>query len=104
MTTRSGDVVPRPLGTTLHGEAPNEVLHRDYLFMGPGIEDKKYNLVLRDDLSSYVWLCETDSCTSESAEDLLGTWIGAFGCPTWLVTDRGSHFCNELLSLLTDEL
>ena len=25
--TRSGDVVPRPLGETVHGTAPNEVVH-----------------------------------------------------------------------------
>ena len=29
--THSGDVVPRPLGNTVHGTAPNEVVHFDYL-------------------------------------------------------------------------
>ena len=32
--TRSGDVIPRPLGRTLHGTAPNEVVHFDYLHVG----------------------------------------------------------------------
>ena len=32
--TRSGDVVPRLLGETFHGTAPNEVLHFDYLYVG----------------------------------------------------------------------
>ena len=32
--TRSGDVVPRPLGETVHGTAPNEVVHFDYLYVG----------------------------------------------------------------------
>ena len=32
--TRSGDVVPRPLGETVHGTAPNEVVHFDYLHVG----------------------------------------------------------------------
>ena len=31
--TRSGDV-PRPLGETVHGTAPNEVVHFDYLYVG----------------------------------------------------------------------
>ena len=32
--TRSGDVVPRPLGETVHGTAPNEAVHFDYLYVG----------------------------------------------------------------------
>ena len=32
--TRSGDVVPRPPGETVHGTAPNEVVHFDYLHVG----------------------------------------------------------------------
>ena len=32
--THSGDVVPRPLGETVHGTAPNEVVHFDYLHVG----------------------------------------------------------------------
>ena len=32
--TRSGDVVPRPLGEMVHGTAPNEVVHFDYLYVG----------------------------------------------------------------------
>ena len=30
----SGDVVPRPLGETVHGTAPNEEVHFDYLHVG----------------------------------------------------------------------
>ena len=32
--TRSGDVVPRPFGETVHGTAPNEVVHFDYMYVG----------------------------------------------------------------------
>ena len=32
--TRSGEVVPRPLGKTVHGTAPNEVVHFDYVYVG----------------------------------------------------------------------
>ena len=38
---RSGDSVPRPLATALHGERPNEVLYVDFLYMGPGMDSKK---------------------------------------------------------------
>ena len=34
--TRSGDVVPRPLGETVHGTAPNEVAH--FLLLACGRE------------------------------------------------------------------
>ncbi len=104
LTTRRGDTVPRPLRSAIHGTHPNEILHMDYLYMGPGVDDKKYLLVLRDDLSSYVWLWSAGSCTSEHAEDALSNWIGAFGCPVWLISDRGSHFHNELIKSLTEEL
>ena len=58
--TRSGEVVPRPLGETVHGTAPNEVVHFDYLHEGesgpqasqglPEDGDFRYILVIMDDL------------------------------------------------------
>ena len=32
--TRSGDVAARQLGETVHGTAPNEAVHFDYLYVG----------------------------------------------------------------------
>ncbi|CAM9790553.1 unnamed protein product, partial [Sphacelaria rigidula] len=32
--SRAGDVVPRPLGETVHGTTPNEVVHFDFLHVG----------------------------------------------------------------------
>ena len=62
--TRSGDVVPRPLGETVHGTAPNEVVHFDYLYVGesgpqasqgsPEDGGFRYILVIMDDLSNFV--------------------------------------------------
>ena len=104
ITTRTGSVIPRPFGTALHADRPNEVLHMDYLYMGPGFDGKKYILILRDDLSTYVWLWATDACTSEHAADAIANWVGAFGSPKWLVTDQGSHFQNKLINALTEEL
>ena len=62
--TRSGDVFPRPLGETVHGTAPNEVVHVDYLHVGESgpqashglAEDGgfRYILVIMDDLSNSV--------------------------------------------------
>lgn len=92
LITRTEEVVPRPLGTPLHGSRPNEVVHVDYLYMGIGIEDLKYILLVRDDLSSFVWLNSTTSATAEFAADVLSKWVSMFGSMSWLVTDQGSHF------------
>lgn len=102
--TRTGEVVPRPLGHALHGDRPNEVLHMDYLYMGASTGQQEYLLVIRDDLSSYVWLWPTESATSEAAADALTTWIAVFGTMDWIVSDQGSHFKNRLIKELTEEL
>ena len=39
--TRSGELIPRPLGTALYGERPNEVLHMDFLYIEPCTDGKK---------------------------------------------------------------
>ena len=61
--TRSGDVVPRPLGETVRGTAPNGVVHFDYLYVGEsgpqasqGLSEDgfRYMLVIMDDLSNFV--------------------------------------------------
>ena len=101
--TRSGGLIPRPIATALHGQKPNEVLHMDFLYMGPGINNRKYILVLRDDLSSYVWLWPAEKAESEEAAAALTNWIGAFGMVTWVVSDQGSHFKNKLIHELTAE-
>ena len=49
LVTRSGQIIPRPLGSAIHGSRPNEVLHMDYLYMGAGRDGMVYNLILRDD-------------------------------------------------------
>lgn len=103
IVTRSGKVVPRPLGSALHGSTPNEVVHMDYLYMGAGREDKRYVLVIRDDLSSYIWLWPTAACTGEAAAEALCAWLGSFGSMRWVVSDQGSHFRNKLMEGLTQE-
>jgi len=102
--TRTGKVVPRPLGHAIHGARPNEVVHMDFLYMGQGQDGKKYVLILRDDLSSYIWLWPTEDTTAASAAEELCVWIGVFGAMVWLVSDQGSHFKNALINSLTQEI
>lgn len=96
IVTRAGEVIPRPLGTQLHGQRPNEVVHVDYLFMGEGVDDLKYVLLIRDELSSFVWLCATATATGEFAAEMLSKWVAMFSTMVWLITDQGSHFHNAL--------
>lgn len=103
IASRAGEKIPRPLAHALHGTRPNEVVHCDFLYMGDSSAGKKYILVLRDDLSSYVWLWPAEAATSECAVDALAMWISSFGSMEWLVSDQGSHFKNELLTGLCQE-
>lgn len=71
--------------------------------MGPSTTLEKYILLICDDFSSYVWLYDTTSATSSAAADALFLWIGTFEIMTWLVTDQGSHFLNDLSHYLTEK-
>ena len=72
--SRSGDVIPRPLGETVHGTAPNEVVHFDHLHVGEsgslssqGLSEAggfRYILVIMDDRSNYVCLEPVEVCTA----------------------------------------
>ena len=74
--TRSGDVVPRPLGETVHGTAPTEVVHFDYLHVGEsgpqasqGLPEDggfRYILVIMDNLSNLVSMEPEEVCTAEA--------------------------------------
>lgn len=41
IVTRTGELVPRPLGHSLHGDSTNYVFHMEFLFMGAGNEVTK---------------------------------------------------------------
>ena len=94
--------VPRPLALTLHGTRPNEVLHFDFLYQGPGTGGVKYVLALTDDLSSYKWLCLTERADAEATEQEISRWIRTSTAMEFWVSDQGSHFKNELIKCLAD--
>lgn len=100
LIAKSGLKIPRPISLTLHGTKPNEVLHFDFLFMGPGLSGLKYVLVLSDDLSSYLWLCPTEAADAEAAAHEIARWIRTFTAMLFWVSDQGSHFKNEVIKLL----
>ena len=112
--TRSGDVVPRPLGETVLGTVPNEVGHFDYLYVGEsgpqasqGLSEDggfRYILVIMDDLSIFVSMEHVEVCTAEATAASLSTWCKALGVPRVWVSDTATHFKNAILTSLREAL
>jgi hypothetical protein len=99
------DKVPRPLGTQLHATKPNEILHFDFLYIKFSRNGKyQYLLLLKDDLSGYLWLvpCRTDDAAA--TVDALMRWFAVFGVLLLWISDRGSHFKNEVVQRVQKEL
>ena len=82
MDRKAGEKVPRPLGEMVHGTKPGEVLQFDYLYVGDsgrlgkdGLDEGdglKYIFAMINDLSNFVSLQPTESCTvASTAKHLL---------------------------------
>ncbi|MEP0580138.1 MAG: reverse transcriptase domain-containing protein [Marinobacter sp.] len=112
--TRAGALIPRPYGDTVHGTAPGEVVHFDFLYVGhsgpegsDGLPDEdgfRYVLVIMDDLSNYVALEPAEACTAEVTAKHLLAWCKTLGVPRVWVSDTATHFKNRVLALLSDAL
>ena len=103
VSTTGGLRVPRPYGHALHATKPNEILHFDYLYIGAGDRRQKYVLILKDDLSGYVWLEPSAVADATTAADTLMSWFSRFGVCETMVSDQGSHFKNQLIERLASE-
>merc|ERR1712164_189410 len=104
LQTKNGGIIPRPLGRTIQGEAPNQVLHFDYFFVSEAENNWTYVLVLKDGLSHFVELVGSRSTSSEVVVDALLDWFKRFGIVPTLVSDRGSYFLNSVVENLTRRL
>ena len=103
IVTRSGELIPRPLGSLIHGTRPNEVVHIDYLIMGKGFDGMQYVLLIRDNFSSFVWTCACKAANGEFAAEMLAKRVGNFGTMAWIVSNQGSHFHNEVHTDLVEK-
>jgi Integrase core domain/Integrase zinc binding domain len=99
-----GETTPRPMGEALNASKPNEVIHFDYLYIIPSVDDVKYVLIVKDDYSNYVWLkqCKKSDAYSTAAEII--EWFAAFGVAQQWVSDQGSHFKNKLITDIQKQL
>jgi Integrase core domain len=97
--------VPRPLGTQLHAIMPNEILHFDFLYIGLSRDGKyQYLLILKDDQSGYLWLVACRKADAAATVDALMRWFSVFGVVLLCISDRGSHFKNEVVQRVNKEL
>ena len=92
-----GEMVPRPLGSALHAEKPNELIHFDWLSMPKSRSGLKHVLVVKDDMSGFVQLYATESADAAATAQSLMSWFTTFGCVDTWVSDGGSHFKNEVV-------
>ena len=103
LSTTTGGKVPRPMAQTLHATAPNKLLHMDFLYIYPGVDGYNYVLVLKDDFSSYVSLVKCKAADAEHTAKALVDWFATFGVVLNWVSDRGSHFKNEVVERLREQ-
>jgi len=104
LSTCGGDRVPRAMGHALHAEKPNELIHFDFLYMGPGDGDFSYILIIKDDASSFVWLEAVEAADAKTAASTLLKWFSLFGVVMTWNSDQGSHFKNSVMRSLNREL
>jgi hypothetical protein len=99
-----GETTPRPRGEALHASKPNEVIHFDYLYMGPSVDDAKYVLIVKDDSSNYVGLKQCKNADAYSTAAVLIEWFAAFGVAQQWVSDQGSLFKNTVMADMQKQL
>ncbi|ETW00892.1 hypothetical protein H310_06555, partial [Aphanomyces invadans] len=81
------DMVPRPLGSALHAECPNELIHVDWLSLPKSDEGLKHVLVVKDDLSGFVRLFPSRTADATATAAALMDWFTTFGIVTTWVSD-----------------
>jgi transposase InsO family protein len=77
---------------------PMECLNID--FIGP-YPDKGYVFVIIDTFTRWLELYHSPSANGKSAASHLFQHFGRFGAPTQLLSNRGSHFVNEVITEFT---
>jgi transposase InsO family protein len=95
----------RPFGETIPATSPNSVLEFDFLHVNKlpvsgTTHLYEYILVLKDKFSKFVWLHPCVTANAQAVVNALLQWHSLFGvAPTW-ISDRGSHFMNEVMTEL----
>ena len=88
----------------MHATRPNEVIHFDFLTMPTSATGINYLLVVKDDMSGYVELVECEAATADAVCAALVDWFKRFGVVQQWVSDRGTHFKNQVVDQLRKAL
>jgi hypothetical protein len=64
----------------------------------------QYLLLLKDDLSGYLWLVPCRTAEAAATVDALMRWFVVFGFVLLWISDRGSQFKNEVVQRVQKEL
>jgi transposase InsO family protein len=77
----------------------------DFLYIGLSRDGKyQYLLLLKDDLSGYLWLVPCRTADAAATVDALMRWFAVFGFVLLWISDRGSHFKNEAVQRVQKEI
>ena len=100
----SRKIIPRPFGEQMHAEKVNQILHYDFIQIGPSKDGYHYILVIKDDFSGYIDLFPCKSPNSEVVIQSLLKWYSLFGVSLVHISDQGSHFKNSVVQELNRRL
>lgn len=104
LISSTGEKVPRPLGHQEHAERVGELLHFDFLYVGESGQGYEYVLILKDDFSGYVYLRPCAKADARSTVDILMEYFTTFVPVLKWFSDKGPHFCNEVMEGLAATL
>jgi transposase InsO family protein len=80
-------------------------LRFDFLYIGLSRDGKyQYLLLLKDDLSEYLWLVPCRTADAAATVDALMRWFAVSGVVLLWISDRGSHFKNRVIRRVQKEL
>jgi hypothetical protein len=101
---KTGAVIPRAWGETLHATDRAKLLMFDFLYIGSlpkaSKHDYQYILVLKDGYSGLVELIPCASAEHEIVVQSILLWCARGGYPELLQSDQGSHFKNMVMAEL----
>lgn len=66
--------------------------------MGKRKGTEAYVLIIKDDLTPYVWLMQFTSLHDLTKADCLLQWSASFRTAKKRVSDKGTHFLNETIA------
>lgn len=92
--------VRNPLGAPLHATAPDQILHFDYLSLPENIYGYSALLLFKDDFTGMIELYPTDSQDADHVAKSMAEWLSRHDVPKIWISDRGTHFKNQVMDSL----